>query len=178
MRASVFGLASGVIAGATALVLTFSPLAASAADKPAPAAPAARAGGGGGLPLAQGSAVAGLGFGDKPYALPDDGTFSTIMNKVAHEIQRRCSALEAFGWEVQPDDQRRVDKLTETTVGALRQAKFTVKQIRSSQVSPDTVVYTAERSDRRLLLLQSLSTPTNRDQQAQLVMVFCDTATR
>ena len=166
--------------GVMALVLAWAPAVSWAADKPAPgsAATAAAPGKAAPLPQAQGSALAGLGFGDKPFALPDNGTFSMVMNKVAHEVQRNCGALEVFGWEIQPDDQRRVDKLTDSLIGALRQAKFNVKPVKSTQVSSDTVVYTADRTDRRLLLLQSLSAPTNRDQLAQLVLVICDTSTR
>ena len=126
--------------------------------------------------LAQGSALAGLGFGDRPFALSDDGIFGEVLRKAAKDLQRACGAQEAFGWEIKPDDQTRVDKLTDSLVGALRKAKFVVQLVKpKSFADTDLVSYTADRSDRRLLFLLSLSPPAAAGQMAQMVVLICDT---
>lgn len=129
-------------------------------------------------PLAAGSALAGLGFGDKPYVLSDSGTFSDTMNRIAAESKRSCGTVESFGWEIEGDVQARVDKLTGSLLGSLRQGKFLVRDVKSKVVPDNGTVqtYTAERSDRRLLLLMALSTPRSRTEKTELVLLICDTS--
>ncbi len=128
-------------------------------------------------PLADGSALAGLGFRDKPFVIAGDA-FAETMNRLAAERQKKCGALESFGWELQDDVQNHVDKLISSLMGSLRQAKFVVTEIRSKMFPNSELVvpYSADRADRRLLLLLSLSPPTARDQKAQFVLLICGVA--
>ena len=129
-------------------------------------------------PLASGSELAGLGFGNQPYLLHDNGAFFDTMNQIAAESHRSCGTLESFGWELDGDVQSQVDKLTGTLLGSLRQAKFLVRDVKSKVVPTSDAVlpYTAERSDRQLLVLLTLSLPRNRTEKAELVLLICDTS--
>jgi len=156
------------------LALALGPVTARAADAPKgqTAAPAKA----GQIPRADGSLLAGLGFVDKPIPLGDDGTFKDVMGRVAQDAQRRCGALEAFGWEIKGDDQKRVDGLTGSLMAALRKAEFKLTPVTSKAVSRDVTLFTADSKARRLLVLMSLSPATARDQMAQLVLLICDTS--
>ncbi len=129
------------------------------------------------LPLASGSALAGLGFGDKPYILSDNGSFFDTMNQIAAESRHSCKTLESFGWEVDGDVQAQVDKLTDTLLGSLRQAKFVIRDVKSKVLPASDMIlpYTAERADRRLLVLLTLSLPRSRAEKAELILLICDT---
>jgi hypothetical protein len=129
------------------------------------------------LPLASGSALAGLGFGDKPYILSDSGTFFDTMNRVAAESRRSCGTLESFGWEIDGDVQARVDKLSDSLLGSLHQSKFLVKELKSKLLPDNGMVqaYTAERTDRRLMVMLVLSPPRSRTEKTELVLLICNT---
>jgi hypothetical protein len=162
--------------GLTVLALALGPSLAWAADKPTPKSQAPAAAAAPAMPRAEGSALAGLGFGDKPFRLTDDGTFSGFMKQVAKDINRTCGPLEAFGWELKVDDQKRVDGLTNSVIGSLREGKYQVKAVTAKSVpaNNNVVLYTADRTERHLVILMSLSPPPVRDQMAQLVLLICD----
>ena len=132
----------------------------------------------GSLPLASGSALAGLGFGDRPYVLQDDGTFFDTMNRIAAESRRSCGPMESFGWEIDGEVQTHVDKLSGSLLGSLRGAKFLVKDLKSKvlPVSDMILAYTAERTDKRLQVLLALSPPRSRDEKTELVLLNCDSS--
>ncbi|CAK0754399.1 hypothetical protein CCP1ISM_5770001 [Azospirillaceae bacterium] len=97
------------------------------------------------------------------------------MSTAARDVNRSCGPLEAFGWEVQPADQKRVDGLHDSLLGALRKVGFKVAPTRlRSFHSEDLVAYTADKSDRRVLLVWSLSPASKPDQMSQMVLLICD----
>ncbi len=128
------------------------------------------------LPVAEGSVLAGLGFGDKPYLLGDGSAFASYIGQAARDIQRVCGPLEAFGWEIKGDDQRRVDMLTNSLIGSLKKSNMVVQLVKPLSLQrTEVVAYTADGKGRNLFLMLSLSPPPGRDQLAQLVLLICDT---
>jgi hypothetical protein len=167
MRFGAFGLTwlALVLAG---LTFTAVPGVAQAADKPAAAAANPN--------LAEGSALAGLGFRVKPMILTDDGTFRDLMTRVAKDIHRSCGTLESFGWGFKGDEQTKVDGLTGALSSSLVKANFKVKPVTTKVANnPNVVISTADRTERRLLILWALSPPRSSGDLTQLVLLICDT---
>ncbi len=147
-----------------ALLLTMAtggPALAEDAAKPGakPAAPAAKS-----APVAKtaptpprtmpGSPMAQIPFADQPFPLQDDGTYRGILDKIAAEVNRRCTRQEQYGWEIAKGDQERLDRIFGSTMAAFEQTGYLVGQFTAkTSPNPDFVTYLADKEKRRLLLI-------------------------
>jgi hypothetical protein len=121
------------------------------------------------------SPLAGITFTDRPLPLGDDGTFGEFLNAAATDLNRTCGAKEFYGWEISPDDQKRVDRLHDGVLSGLRAHGYVTNQTKLKTVqSDDVITYAAGKADRNLLLIWSLSPASRPGQMAQMVLLLCD----
>ncbi|MEI6557423.1 MAG: hypothetical protein WCO00_03375 [Rhodospirillaceae bacterium] len=121
------------------------------------------------------SPLSGLVFDDKPTTLEDRGAFRDLMTKVAAESTRACGPLEIYGWEVADDDQQRVNTLVKFVKGAFKSGRYSVRPAKANIIwHADAEAFTADKDDRHLLVLLSLSPSATRERAVELVLLLCE----
>ncbi len=119
-----------------------------------PAAPKAQ------VRVARGSPTAQIFFAQPPMILEDDGTYAGALQKASKELSRECGTVESYGWDFHGKDrevqQQMADTVYRSTMDALEKAgyKLTEKKVRAIP-DPETLVYTAERKENRMVLMWS-----------------------
>jgi hypothetical protein len=121
------------------------------------------------LPVAEGSALAGISFEDHPLLLPVQRNFQMAMLTASSELGRSCGAIEAFGWRVAQNEQDRVNHIFNDAVNKLRAQGLTVESKAPNSVSRDITMFTADGRDKNLLFMWSAG-------EIGLVMVVCETS--
>jgi hypothetical protein len=122
--------------------------------------------------VAKGSPLAKIFFNEPALLLDDDGTYASVMQKVGREVSRECGAVESFGWDFKGKDrqeqQQRASAVYESTMAALKTAGYTLAEKRVRAVpDPETLVYTADGKENRLLLMWS-------PVQDAAILLICD----
>ncbi len=121
------------------------------------------------------SPLSGLSFEDKPVLLEDNGAFKDLMAKVAAEAKRSCGPLERYGWEVAEDDQGMVDKLESRVTAFFKTERFYVREAKASIIwNADAYAFTADKGDKHLLVLLSISPSPTRERASDLVVLICE----
>lgn len=110
--------------------------------------------------MAKGSPAAKVFFSEPALLLNDDGTYSGAMQRVGQEVQRECGAVEAYGWDFKGEpkerQQQRADAVFQGTTQAFKNAGYTLSEKKVRAIpDPESVVYTAENKEKRLILLWS-----------------------
>lgn len=123
----------------------------------------------GDLPIAPTSPIAGISFDDKPLKLPVQRNFQMAMLTASSELGRSCGRMEAYGWRMEGNEQERVNQLFNGTVDKLRAQGYVVESKTSSAVAKDVTLFSADRTDRHLIMLWSAG-------EIGLVMVLCETS--
>jgi len=109
---------------------------------------------------AKGSPLAQVLFPEPARMLDDDGSFAETMQRVGQELSRRCGTVESFVWDFRgrpaEEQQRGAVTVYEATMREMEKAgyKLAEKTVRSIP-DPETLVYTADRKDKHLLMLWS-----------------------
>lgn len=122
--------------------------------------------------IAKGSPTAKVFFGEPAQLLTDDGTYADAMKRVGKDLSQTCGTVESFGWEYSEpelnDRQQHASKVFDSTMQAFVKAgyKLVERKVRAIP-DPETVVFTAENKERRLILLWS---PT----QDATLLLLCD----
>lgn len=110
--------------------------------------------------VARGSPVAKIYFAQPALVLDDDGTYAETIRKVGKEVSRECGAVESYGWDFRGKDrelaQQQATAIFQSTMQELEKAgyKLTEKKVRSIP-DPETLAFTADRPENRLVLLWS-----------------------
>lgn len=110
--------------------------------------------------IAKGSPLAKVFFPEPGLLLDDDGTYSGAMQRVGQELGRDCGTVESFGWDFKgqtsEQQQQRADALYTGTMDALKRAGYTLSEKKVRAIpDPETVVYTADGKENRLVLVWS-----------------------
>ncbi|HYG84659.1 MAG TPA: hypothetical protein VD978_00205 [Azospirillum sp.] len=125
--------------------------------------------------IAKGSPIAKIFFAEPPLILEDDGTYAGAIQRVGKEVSRECGAVESYGWDFKGKDreqqQQQAYAVYDSTMQALEKAgyKLAEKKVRSIP-DPETLVFTAERQENRLLLMWS-------PVQDATLLLICDAGT-
>ncbi|WP_448192174.1 hypothetical protein [Azospirillum sp. sgz301742] len=122
--------------------------------------------------MAKGSPLAKIFFSEPALILDDDGTYAGAMERVGKEVGRDCGTVESYGWDFKGKDreqqQQRASAIYESTMDALKRAGYALAEKKTRAVpDPDTVVYTAEGKENRLLLMWS-------PVQDATILLICD----
>lgn len=121
------------------------------------------------MPSAAGSPIAGITFDDRPLMLPVQRNFQMAMLTASSEMGRSCGRMEAYGWRLSGEEQQRVNQIFNNTVDRLRAQGYVVETKSASSVSRDVTLFSADRSDKHLILMWSAG-------EIGLVMVLCETS--
>jgi hypothetical protein len=121
------------------------------------------------MPLAAGSPIAGITFDDRPLLLPVQRNFQMAMLTASSELGRSCGKIEAYGWRLGTNEQKRVNQIFNNTVDRMRAQGFAVESKSPTSVSKDVTLFTADREDKHLIFLWSAG-------EIGLVMVLCETS--
>ncbi len=121
------------------------------------------------LPTAAGSPIAGISFDDRPLLLPVQRNFQMAMLTASSELGRSCGRMEAYGWRLSNEEQKRVNQIFNNTVDRMRAQGFAVESKTANSVSRDVTLFTADRQDKHLIFLWSAG-------EIGLVMVLCETS--
>lgn len=110
--------------------------------------------------IAKGSPLARVFFSEPALVLDDDGTYAGAMQRVGKELSRDCGAVESYGWDyngiARDQQQQRATAVYEGTMRALKQAGYTLTEQKVRALpDPETLVYTADGKEKRLLLMWS-----------------------
>jgi len=122
----------------------------------------------GDLQRAEGSALSGIVFDDKPLSLPIQRNFQMAMITASSEVGRSCGAMEAYGWRLGQTEQSRVNQIFNNSVDQLRAQGFNVETRKSNTISRDITLFTADSADKHLLFMWSAG-------EIGLVLVMCET---
>lgn len=93
------------------------------------------------------SQVTGITFSEAPTVLPIDTRFSQSIQTIALDLGLSCGQIEAFGWNIAPNDQARVDSLFTNTAVELNRLGYRVQPQDPAAAAEDITVYTATRAD-------------------------------
>lgn len=123
----------------------------------------------GDLKKAEGSALSGVIFDDKPLSLPVQRNFQMAMITASSEVGRSCGAMEAYGWRMGQTEQSRVNQIFNGAVDQLRAQGYNVETRKSNTISRDITMFTADSEDKHLLFMWSAG-------DIGLVLVMCETS--
>lgn len=110
--------------------------------------------------IAKGSPLAKVFFPEPGLLLDDDGTYSGAIQSVGRELGLNCGAVESFGWDFKDQPREQQQQHAETiytgTMDALKRAGYALSEKKVRAIpDPETLVYTANGKENRLVLVWS-----------------------
>jgi hypothetical protein len=113
--------------------------------------------------------LTGVAFDDHPLQLPVELNFQMALLTASTELGRSCGKMEAYGWQMNQNEQARVDQIFNRTIDQLRAMGYGVVPETLKTSAKDITVFTVDSSNKHFMFMWSAS-------DLGLVLNLCETS--